>query len=38
MFPAGFFAPFYFDEAYFSAVGATPVIGSGGTMLLLGVE
>lgn len=38
MFPANYFAPYYFDEAYFSAVGATVTFADGGLLLLLGVE
>ena len=36
MFNSGYFAQRYFDEAYFSNAGVTPVFGSGGDMTLLG--
>jgi hypothetical protein len=38
MFPVGYFAAAYFDEAYFSPDGASVVFAYGGLLLLLGVE
>lgn len=37
MFPAGYFAPTYFDDSYFSASGPPPAVGVGGDLLLGGI-